>query len=124
MEVVGRVEHVCGLVAEPLDVGDDGVDVLGLLCVRVGVVQAQVAEAAEVLRDAEVLDDGFGVADVEIAVRFWGEAGLDAAAVGALLVVAPNDLADEVVGCAGCGCLGHGRQIINPRTDSRARPRR
>jgi len=35
---------------------------------RIGVVEAQIALAAEFLRDAEIEGDGLGVADVEIAV--------------------------------------------------------
>ena len=54
---------------EPVHVFGDGVHILDVFLGRVGVVHAQVADAAELAGDAEVEADGFGVADVEIAVR-------------------------------------------------------
>ena len=38
--------------------------------VGIRVVHAQIADAAELARDAEVQADAFGVADVQVAVRF------------------------------------------------------
>ena len=81
--------------AEPADVGLDGVDVLLLFLDRVGVVEAQVAAAAELAGDAEVEADGLGVADVEVAVGLRREAGDDARR-RALAQVGGDDLADEV----------------------------
>ena len=52
-----------------------------LFLARVGVVEAQVAQAAELLGDAEVQADRLGVADVQIAVRLGREAGVHAAVV-------------------------------------------
>ena len=76
LEVVGRVKQVLAPVeAEPADVPHDLVGVLLRLFHRVGVVEAQVAAAAEFLRDAEIDADGFGVADVQAAVRLRRKAG-------------------------------------------------
>ena len=85
-----------GGVAEPLDVLDDRLDVLNFLGARVGVVQTQIADAAEVLRDAEVSDDGLGVANVQVAIGLGWESGLDPSSIGALFVVRANDLTNEV----------------------------
>ena len=64
--------------AEPAHVALDGVDIFLLLLGRVGVVEAQVAVAAELLGDAEIEADRLGVADMEIAVRLRRKAGDDA----------------------------------------------
>ena len=52
----------------------------GLFLFGIGVVEAQVAFAAEFGGEAEVQADGFGVADVQIAVRLRGETRVHAAA--------------------------------------------
>ncbi len=95
-EVVGRVQHGSRLVPEPLDVRDDRVDVLDVLGVRVGVVETQVAQPAEVLGDAEVDRDGLRVADVEVAIGLRWEPRLHPTAVRPLLVVARHGVTDEV----------------------------
>jgi hypothetical protein len=78
LEVVRRVVEVLAPVEpQPADVGLDGVDELLLFLHRVGVVEAQVAAAAELAGDAEVEADRLGVADVQVAVRLRGEAGDD-----------------------------------------------
>ena len=113
VEVVGGVDDVGGGVPEPLDVLDDRLDVLNLLGARVGVVQTQVADAAEVLRDAEVSDDGLGVANVQVAIGLGWESGLDPSSIGALLVVRANDLMNEVRAGLGRGSNGfcHGGNL-------------
>ena len=76
-EVVGGVAEAVPVEAEPADVFLDGVDVLLLFFFGIGVVEAQVGFAAELVGEAEVEADGLGVADVEIAVGLGGKAGLD-----------------------------------------------
>ena len=78
------------LEAEPADVRFDRVDVLDVLLEGVGVVEAEVAGAAVLLRDAEVQADRLGVADVEVAVRLGREAGGDG-----LYLLYTSDAADE-----------------------------
>ena len=96
LEVVrGEVQVLAPVEPQPADVGLDGVDVLLLFLGGVGVVEAQVAAAAELPRDAEVEADGLGVADVEVAVRLGGKAG-DDGLVPALAKVGGDDLTDEV----------------------------
>ena len=97
IEVVGGVEEaVLPVEAEPAHVLDDGVDVLDLFLGRVGVVEAHVALAAELGRQAEVQADGLGVADVQIAVRLGRKAGVHASPVLVGLQVLEDDLPDEV----------------------------
>jgi len=109
--VAGVVEVRAPVEAEPADVRHDGVHVLLTLLGRVGVVEAQIAAAAVVLRQAEVQADGLGVADVQVAVRLGREARDHLAAEAAFAVVRLDDLADEV---GRAGLSGHGG---NPITD-------
>src|SRR3546814_18697975 len=63
--------------AQPLELTLDGVDVLLVFLVRVGVIETQVALATELLRQAEIQADRFGVADMQIAIGLRREAGDD-----------------------------------------------
>ena len=76
-EVVGGVAEALPLEAEPADVFLDGVDVLLLFFFGIGVVEAQVGFAAELVGEAEIEADGLGVADVEVAVGLGWKARLD-----------------------------------------------
>ena len=68
-EVVGAVEEtVVPIKAQPVDVLFDRIDELGVLFRGVCVVHAEVAEAAVLFRGAEVDQQRFTVADVQIAV--------------------------------------------------------
>ena len=81
--------------AEPAHVALDGVDIFLLFLGRVGVVEAQVAAAAEFLGDAEIEADRLGVADMQIAVRLRRKAGhhlVDAPGVE----IGLDDVADEI----------------------------
>ncbi len=99
LEVVARVERLpLDRIAEPPEVGDDAVDVTRVLGVGIGVVETQVADAAELLGDAEVDGDRLGVPDVEVAVRLGREAGLHTTTEGAAFVVDDDQLANEVGG--------------------------
>ena len=62
----------------------------------VGVVEAQVGFAAELGRETEVQADGFGVADVEIAVWLRRKARVDPSLVLVGLQVVENDIANEI----------------------------
>ena len=69
----------------PVDLGSrctvfmnsDGIHVFGIFLHRIGIVEAQVAQPAVLLRQPEVDADGLGVADVQIAVRLRREPGVD-----------------------------------------------
>ena len=74
---------------------DDGIDILDVFLGRVGVVHAQVADAAELARDAEVQADGFRVADVQVAVRLRRKARVNLR-IFFLGDVLGHDVADEI----------------------------
>ena len=102
-EVVGGVAEPLPVEAQPADVGHDGIDVLLLFFFRVGVVEAQVGLAAELVGQAEVDADGLGVADVQVAVGLGRKAGLDR---GVAVLFGAHILGDDVaeeVGGAGVG---------------------
>ena len=97
LEVVrGVVRTVLPVEAEPADVPLDRAHELQILGLRVRVVHAQVAEPAELLRDAEVQADRLGVADVQIAVRLGRKPGADPPPPPPGGPVGGDDLADEV----------------------------
>ena len=97
LEVVARVvEMRTPVVAEPAHGVDDRVDVLLALLGGVGVVEAQVAAAAELLGHTEVNGDRQGVADVQIAVRLGRKARDDLAAEPPAGVVLQDDVLNEV----------------------------
>ena len=76
LEIIRGMKQVLAPVeAEPAHVVLDGVDILLLLLGRIGVVEPQVAAAAELLGDAEVEADRLGMADVQVAVRLRRKAG-------------------------------------------------
>ena len=136
--VAGVVEMALGLAferrfpaeAQPLHRVEDGVDIFLLLLLRIGVVEAHVADAAIVARQAEVQADALGVADMQVAVGLGREAGADlrriglalavvravagragpaAAGVAALLEIALDDRAQEVAGLVfRAGAVGGG----------------
>jgi hypothetical protein len=66
------VQAVFPVESHPADIIHDGVHILHVLFGGVGVVEAQVAGAVVGVGDPEVQADGFGVADVQVAVGFRG----------------------------------------------------
>ena len=77
-KVIGAVEKpVVPVKAQPVDILLDGVHVLGVLFGRVGVIHAQVADAAVLFRRAKVNGQGLAVTDMQIAVGLRGEPGVD-----------------------------------------------
>ena len=93
-------EPVAPVKAQPVNVLLNGVYVLGVFLGGVGVIHSQVANAAKLLGSAEVNDEGFAVADVEVAVGLRREAGVDRTAgePTALCHVLFNQGVDEVSG--------------------------
>ena len=82
--------------AEPAHVALDGVDIFLLLLGRVGVVEAQMAAAAEFLGDAEIQADRLGVADMQVAVRLRRKAG-DDRLMPPRRQIGAHDVADKIL---------------------------
>ena len=96
VKIVGGMVYAAPFETEPFDVLFDGFNVFGIFFLRVGVVEAEIANAAEFLRYAKVHADGFGMTYVEIAVGFRWETGLKSSSVFAFLKVGLYDLFDEI----------------------------
>ena len=87
-EVVGGVvQAIAPVKSQPVDILHDRVDILRILLDRVGVVEAQVAGATELLGDAEVHAYRLGMADVKIAIGLGRETGIETSAILAGLQV-------------------------------------
>ena len=109
LEVIGgEVQVRAPVEAKPAHVVHDGLDVLGFLFGRVGVIKTQVAAAAVLGGDAEVQADGLGVADVQIAVWLRWKARDDAPAPFIRRHILGDDGADEV---GGFRCRNHVHRI-------------
>ena len=108
LEIVrGVIEIGSPVIAEPVHVGLDGIDIFLLFLGRVGVVEAQMALAGKFLRDAEIKGNRLGMADVQVAVRLRRESGHDPAVLfGGEIGL--HDVADEIAPCfCRCRFSGH-----------------
>ena len=79
----------------------NGIDILGVLLGGVGIIHAQVADAAKMLSGAEIYGQRLAVADVEIAVRLRREAGVNLHPIAALPLgeILLNKGLDEISCC-------------------------
>ena len=75
VEIVGCIQLLLPLEAQPLDILLDGVHVLGVFLGGVGVVVAEVGFATVFLCQTEVEADALGVAQVQVTVGFRRETG-------------------------------------------------
>ena len=112
LEIIRRVVEVLAPIeAEPAHVALDRVDIFLLFLGRVGVVEAQVAVAAEFLGDAEIEADRLGVADMQIAVRLRRKAR-DDRLVPAGRQIGAHDVADEILAGFACCVFGDRHHLI------------
>ena len=96
VEVVGGIMLLGPLKTEPCDIFFDGVHVLHIFLDRVGVIEAEVAETVIFLGDSEVQTDGLGVADMQVAVRFRRETGVNFRSVFSVSQVSLNDFFNKI----------------------------
>ena len=81
---------------EPGQIANDSVDETGVFGIGVGVVESQIAPSAELFGKTEVEGDRLCMTDVEIAVRLRRKPGLNTSTERALVVVASDQLTDEI----------------------------
>ena len=77
-DIGGPVKVLTPVEAKPLDVFLYGLDELNVFLAGISVIKTQVANSSQLgilLRYPEVQTNGFGVADVKIAIRLRGKAG-------------------------------------------------
>ncbi len=111
-EIVGGVVLAVPVEAEPAHVLLDRLDVLHVLRERIRIVEAQVAGAAVLARDAEVQADRLCVPHVQEAVGLGGEARGRSATEPAGGDVVDDQLANEVAAGRGAGVgIRHGSRV-------------
>ena len=98
VEIIGSIEEAVPVEAKPLDVFHDGVDVLDIFLLRIGVVEAQVGMSAELVGETEVEADRFGVSDMQVAVGLRRKSRLHAPVVLVRLQSSSNSIAKKVGG--------------------------
>ena len=74
----------------------DGIHVLNILFDGVGIIKTEVADTMVTLGNTKVHTDGFDVSDMQVAVGFGRETGLNTSAVLALGKVFLYDLLNEI----------------------------
>ena len=82
--------------AQPVHVPFNGFDILLAFFFRVGVVKTQIAAAVIKGGDAKIQTDRFGVADMQITVRFRRKSGNNLAVVFVLFEVIINDMTNKI----------------------------
>ena len=107
--------------AQPAHVFHDGVDIFLLFSGRVGVVETQVAAAAELAGEAEIQADRFGVTHMQIAVRLRRKAGDDIGVPTGVQITAHN-IADEIAGGFRCRVYVIFGQELSPDVMCQNRP--
>ena len=98
-KIVGAVvETVAPVEAEPVDILHDRFHVFGIFLGGVGVVHAQVAQTAELLRHAEIDAQRLAVPDMQVSVRFRRKTGMNCHAfiLAALRNVFRDKRVDEI----------------------------
>ena len=76
IEIAGGEAHrAVHVVPEPAHIPLDRLDVLVFLFFGVGIVEAQIADAAELARHGEIQANRLGMTDVQIAIRLGRKAG-------------------------------------------------
>ena len=110
IKVVRRITHVAGpLKTQPLHVIFDGVDEFLVFFFRVGVVETQMADTAKLFGHAEIQTDGFGMANVQVAVRLRRKTGYHAGyPAGGQIVL--NDFGNKVM--SGRDSVCHSRPFL------------
>ena len=78
VEIIGSIQFLVPLEAEPFDVFLDGIHIFGVFLGRVGVVIAKIGLSAVFLRQAEIQANAFGVSQMKVAVGLRRETGHDA----------------------------------------------
>src|SRR5215472_1862491 len=97
VEVVRSVVKVLTPIeTQPSDRLFDGVLVLDVLFDGVGIVKAEMADAAILCGEAEIEADGLGMPNVKVAIGLWREASNHSSAILAATAMLRDDLAQEI----------------------------
>ena len=97
-EVITGKADLCPLETQPLDILLDRTNKFVAFLLRIGVVKAQVALPAKLLRNTEIETDRLRMTDLQIAVRFGRETGLYTSVVLARSHIGGDYLTNEIGG--------------------------
>ena len=113
VEVIGGIAHLSGpLKTQPANIIFDGVDVFLILFFRVGVIETQIADTAELLRNTKVQANGLSMTNMQITIWLRREAGNHRRYATSIQVIL-NDLGNKVVIAGNCVC--HNRPFLVER---------
>ena len=99
IEIVRRIEHaVVPVKTEPFDIAFNRFYIFRIFFRRIRVIKAEIRYSAIFLGNAEIQADRLGVADVEIAIRFRRETGMDPLAICILFVVFIDNSFNKIFG--------------------------
>jgi hypothetical protein len=96
-KVVAGVADFCPVVAKPFNIILNGADELIALLLRIGIVEAKVAEPAKFFGDVEAQANRLGVPDLQVAVGLWGEACLHPPTMLTSSHICGYSLADKII---------------------------
>ena len=72
----GKIKPILPIIAQPTDIFLDGIHILHVFFCRVGIVHSQIANPAEAFCRAKIDIYGFGMANMQVAVRLGWETGV------------------------------------------------
>ena len=99
IEIIRSIEHaVIPIEAEPFDIALDRFDIFRIFLGRIGIIKTEIRQSAIFLGNAEIQANRLGVAEVEIAIRFRRETGMDPLAICILFVVFIDNIFNKILG--------------------------
>ncbi len=90
------IQTVFPVKPQPADIFLNGLHIFDFFLAGIGVIKAQVADAAEFGRQTEIQADGFGMTDVQIAVWLRRKPGHDLPVVFVGLKVIDDDVSNKI----------------------------
>ena len=100
IEIVRRVViPVVPVNAEPANILLDRSGERLVLCLRIGIVHPEVTDAAILFSDPEIEVNSFGMADVQIPVRFGRKTRVHSTTAAVCTQIVGHDLTDEITAC-------------------------
>ena len=97
LEIVGSKIHAIRPVkAEPAYLLYDRLNILDIFLFGVGIVESQITFALELLCQTEIDADGFGMAYMQVAIRFRRETGMDPAGRAVIFKICLDYATDKI----------------------------
>ena len=92
-EIVGSIVFsVAPIVTKPFDVFPYGIHVFDVFFDGIGVVEAEIARAAKFFGNAKIHANSFGMANMQVSIRFRRETRVEPSSILAIFKIVGNDL--------------------------------